>query len=244
MNFIRGIASEIFAAQMAVALLAPWRLIVWTMCLSTAESFSSSSLKPSQLRFGAIQHGCGPVMAARPVVAKTGVLVAAQSWLAKPVALPLLGVALTRRSLVIIVSGAAFALVRILWARRAAAKAREEEEQRKTPEISAIFDFGGAILGALGSATVATVQAATEVLAQPADEEAEEELEAAAVNVEEEEDAEPTGEEPKAPESDEAVDEEPAPFIPAPKFDGAKPGYIFKSGPEGKGYYNRDYDWV
>jgi len=41
----------------------------------------------------------------------------------------------------------------------------------------------------------------------------------------------------------EAADDE-RPFIPAAKFAGAKPNFVFKSGPEGKGYYNRDYEWV
>jgi len=32
-------------------------------------------------------------------------------------------------------------------------------------------------------------------------------------------------------------------FIAASRFEGAKPGFAFRAGPEGKGYYNRDYVW-
>jgi len=32
-------------------------------------------------------------------------------------------------------------------------------------------------------------------------------------------------------------------FIPTPKFAGPKKNFVFKAGPEGVGYYNRDYTW-
>jgi len=32
-------------------------------------------------------------------------------------------------------------------------------------------------------------------------------------------------------------------FVPAEKFEGPKPGFVFRTGPEGTGYYNRDYVW-
>lgn len=100
------------------------------------------------------------------------------------------------------------------------------------PNASAIVDFGAAIFGATLSAAGAVAQESLKVLLTGNDEEAG----AAAADVQLEQQA-------AKEEEEETPLEENMPFLASPKFDGPKSGFVFKTGPEGIGYYNREYSW-
>ena len=123
------------------------------------------------------------------------------------------------------------------------APATKNVASQKEPDVQDLVDFGGSIFSAAldlgGQAISAAADAVTKDDAAPA--------RASIYNVESEE-RESGAEGASATEQVEmnlvqAEDEE-VPFIAATNFVGKKPGYVFKSGPVGIGYYNRDYEWV
>lgn len=123
-------------------------------------------------------------------------------------------------------------------------KKGKQAQEPAEPDAGALLDFGGALLGVLGDVAAETVSAAASALSD--DEKSatnEAALEDEAVPEMEEMKAEPAAAPAAAPAA-KVKEEDDVPFIPAAKFEGAKKGYAFKTGPEGKGYYNRGYDWV
>eukprot|EP00322_Chrysochromulina_rotalis_P016488 CAMPEP_0115847856 /NCGR_PEP_ID=MMETSP0287-20121206/10608_1 /TAXON_ID=412157 /ORGANISM="Chrysochromulina rotalis, Strain UIO044" /LENGTH=205 /DNA_ID=CAMNT_0003301723 /DNA_START=96 /DNA_END=713 /DNA_ORIENTATION=+ len=177
-------------------------------------------------------------------------------WLAQSVDVPVFGVALTRRSMAIFLCGILATALRIYISHRATAKAKEKERLKpKEPDVADIFDFGQAALGALGAAAAATIKVAADTLeAAPKDTFEQATDRSIGEMLSNDGPAEPVGEQASGTDADEAnevalqtmegtddEDERPA-FISANKFAGAKPGYIFKNGEEGKGYYSRDYE--
>ena len=138
---------------------------------------------------------------------------------------------------------------------------REERERRQRDEdaASALVDFGKAAAGFLGSAALATASAAADALSSstsPADDampdasvsETSDEEPGAVLGTPDEtpmEDPRPIDSAIKKTSGKSGVTAEDAqPFIPAARFEGRKPGYVFKNGYEGKGYYNREYEWL
>jgi len=112
----------------------------------------------------------------------------------------------------------------------------KEAEECEMPEPNAVIDFGAALFGATLDAASAAASAAADALTASADAaeesgEADESIKSAVAT------------ESVAIDEAKAADVEERPFIAAAKFEGAKPGYVFKAGPAGKGYYNREYKW-
>ena len=117
-------------------------------------------------------------------------------------------------------------------------KAGKRAEMKSETEASTILDFGAAIFGAAVDATVwagtAIAEEGVKVLAEPT-------VAAEAVAVPKEQEEKAAAPE-KVPAKVPAMDDTRA-FIPTPKFAGPKKNFVFKAGPEGVGYYNRDYTW-
>ena len=117
-------------------------------------------------------------------------------------------------------------------------KAGKRAEMKSETEASTILDFGAAIFGAAVDATVwvgtAIAEEGVKVLAEPT-------VAAEAVAVPKEQEEKEAAPE-KVPAKVPAMDDTRA-FIPTPKFAGPKKNFVFKAGPEGVGYYNRDYTW-
>ena len=121
-------------------------------------------------------------------------------------------------------------------------KGGKKAETKAEPEASTILDFGAAIFGAAVDATVwagtAIAEEGVKVLAEPMVA-----AEAAAMPKEQaEKEAAPEKVPEKVSAKVSAMDDTRA-FIPTPKFAGPKKNFVFKAGPEGVGYYNRDYTW-
>ena len=121
-------------------------------------------------------------------------------------------------------------------------KAGKRAEMKSETEASTILDFGAAIFGAAVDATVwagtAIAEEGVKVLAEPTVA-----AEAVAMPKEQEEkEAAPEKVPEMVPAKVSAMDDTRA-FIPTPKFAGPKKNFVFKAGPEGVGYYNRDYTW-
>ena len=128
-----------------------------------------------------------------------------------------------------------------------------ERGSASTEEPNVFVDLGAALFGATLDAGAATISAVGDVLATDeagsssrtavdASKVATMDVELGEIDVDE---ATPEAmqEVAEADATDMDMDMDGVPFIAAAKFEGAKPGFTFRLGPEGKGYYNRDYVW-
>jgi len=132
--------------------------------------------------------------------------------------------------------------------RRARATVKEEEEDLKTTDPSAVLDFGAALFGAALDLTASTASAAYDAASSMLVPSAGNALDSACGIGNDEDDDREEGGSSAGSESEEGEqsDGDAPPFIPSAKFVGQKEGYVFKSGPrawEGAGYYNRNYEW-
>lgn len=116
------------------------------------------------------------------------------------------------------------------------AKAKKAAQQEEA-DAKALIDFGGAVFAAAFDLGGQAVSAAADAVTRDDDATA---IAPAAATTSSDGDDDSEGDE-----ADEATDEaeDGAAFIAAATFAGRKEGYVFKSGPEGKGYYNREYTW-
>jgi len=142
------------------------------------------------------------------------------------------------------------------------------------PKVSTFFDFGEAILGATAEAAAATLSKTLDAsglagtsTAKPSTSNASDGSDGSdggdggdARDASDASDASDGRDASDASDASDALPEEPAalpspqapveeatdetPFIAATKFEGRKRNFVYKNGPAGPGYYNRDYEWV